>query len=128
LDPIFDKNGKVVGWLRRNGAIADRLGQYRAFVHNGAVYDYHSHFLGGLHDGFFLDRDGKIVAFIPDAKEGPTLPSTGAVPQSPVIGPEPARPSKPLEPRRIPAYSKKWSELNWDDFLTGRHLFIAYRR
>jgi hypothetical protein len=128
LQPVFDKKGKVVGWFRRDGAIADRLGQYRAFVNNGAVFDYHSHFLGGLHDGYFRDRDGKAVAFIAGATDGPPLPHIGALPQSPVIGPEPARPSKPLVPRRIPAYSKKWSELDWDDFLNGRHLFIAYRR
>jgi hypothetical protein len=128
LDPVFDKNGKIVGWFRQDGAIVDRFGQYRAFVSNGGVFDYHNHFLGVLKDGYLRDRDGKAVAFIPGAKDGPPLPRTGAVPALPVIGPEPVRPSKPLVPRRIPAYSKKWSELKWDDFLSGRHIFIAYRR
>jgi hypothetical protein len=128
LEPIFDKNGKVAGWFRGNEAIVDRLGHYRVFVSNGAVFDYHSHFLGRLQDGYFWDRHGKTVAFIRGAKGGPGLPRTGAEPQPPVAGPEPARPTKPLVPRQLPAYSKKWSELNWDDFLGGRHIFIAYRR
>ncbi len=128
MDPVFDKKGKVVGWFRTDGAIVDRFGHYRAFVSNGAVFDYHSHFLGGLQDGYFRDRDGKAVGFLPGAKEGPPLPRTGTVPPPLVTGPEPVRPAKPLVPRRMPAYSKKWSEIDWDDFLSGRHIFIAYRR
>jgi hypothetical protein len=51
LDPIFDKKGKVVGWSRADGAIVDRFGHYRAFVSNGAVFDYHSHLNGPSSNG-----------------------------------------------------------------------------
>jgi hypothetical protein len=128
MGPIFSKDGAVTGWLLPSGGITDADGNYRAFLAGDNIFDYHGHFLGSLHEGYILDRDGKAVAFVPGAKGDPPLPRTDTLPPPPVIGHEPDRPSKPLVPRRIPAYSKRWSELNWDDFLGGRHLFIAYRR
>ena len=106
------KKGKWSAGPRADGAILDRFGHYRAFVSNGAVFDYHSHFLGGLQDGYFRDRDGKAVGFLPGAKDGPPLPRTGTVPPPQVTGSEPVRPAKPLVPLRIPAYSKKWIQLH----------------
>lgn len=126
MDPIYDRNGKVVAWFRRGDTIVDRLGRYRAIVSEGGIFDYHAHFLGQLHGGYLWDRDGKAVAFVNGAADGPVLPPAGAISLPPVAGPEPARPAQPLVADRIPAYSKQWSELNWEDFLRGRHLFIAY--
>jgi hypothetical protein len=128
MEPIFGKGGAVTGWLYPSGGITDARGNQRAFLVGGNIFDFHGHFLGNLHDDYIRDRDGKAVAFLAGAKDGPPLPRMGAIPPPPVIRPEPVRPSKPLVPGRLPAYSKQWSELCWDDFLGGRHLFIAYRR
>jgi hypothetical protein len=126
LDPIFDGSGKVVAWFRRDDTIVDGLGRYRAFVSNGAVFDYHSHFLGRLYAGYIVDRDGKAVAFVMGARDGPALPPAGAIPKPPVVGPEPARPSPPPVAVQVPAYSRDWSDLSWEGFLGGKHKFIAY--
>ncbi len=126
MDPIFDRTGKVIAWFRREDAIVDRLGQYRAFVSNGAVFDYASHFLGRLYAGYLWDRDGRVVAFVLDAREGPGLPPAGAVPPPPVVGPEPARPSPPPVASPIPAYSREWSDLDWEEFLSGKRKHVAY--
>jgi hypothetical protein len=128
MEPIFDKNGNVVGWIVPPDAIVDRQGNYRAIISNGAIFDYKSHYLGRLHDGYLWDQDGNAVASVIGASDGPVLQRKGVIPGPPVITPEPARPSPPPVPERIPAYSKKWSELSWDEFLSGRHVFIAYHR
>jgi hypothetical protein len=120
LDPIFDRTGKVIAWFRREDAIVDRLGQYRAFVSNGAVFDYQSRFLGRLYAGYIWDRDGRAVAFVMGAREGPVLPPTGAIPRPPVVGPEPARPSPQPVANPIAAYSGEWSEVEWEAFLGGK--------
>ncbi len=120
MDPIFDRNGRVVAWFRREDAIVDRLGEYRAVVSDGAVFDYRAHFLGRLSAGYVWDRDGRAVAFVAGAREGPALPPEGAVPPPPIVGPEPARPAPPPVPGRVPAYTREWSDLGWEEFLGGR--------
>jgi hypothetical protein len=127
MEPIFNRDGRVVGWIRPPGAIVDDQGNYRAFISNGAIFDYRSHYLGRLHDGYIWDQDGNAVASIVGASNGPVLPREGVIPRPPAVGPEPARPSPPPVQERIPAYSKRWSEMSWDEFLSGRHIFIAYR-
>jgi hypothetical protein len=122
LDPIFDRSGKVIAWFRREDAIVDRLGQYRAFVSNGAVFDYQSRFLGRLYAGYIWDREGKAVAFVTGAREGPELPPAGAVPRPPVAGPEPKRPSPSPVAEPIAPYSKEWSDLGWEGFLSGKQM------
>jgi len=120
VDPIFNKDGKVVAWFRREDAIVDRLGEYRAVVSNCAVFDYQSHFLGRLYAGYVWDRDGRAVAFVMGAREGPALPPEGAVPPPPIVGPEPVRPAPSPVPGRVPAYTREWSDLGGDEFLGDR--------
>lgn len=127
MEPIFDSDGNVVGWIRPPDTIVDNQGNYRAFVSNGAIFDYKPHYLGRLHDGYIWDQDGNAVASITGATNGPAVERKGVIPRPPDAGPEPSRPSQLPVPERIPAYSKKWSEMSWDEFLTGRHVFIAYR-
>jgi hypothetical protein len=126
MEPIFDRDGNVAGWIHPAGAIVDNQGHYRAFISDGAILDYRAHYLGRLHNGYIWDQDGNAVASIAGASDGPVLPRQGAIPRPPAVGPESARPSPPPVPGRIPAYSKKWSEMSWDEFLSGRQVFIAY--
>ncbi|OPY27429.1 MAG: hypothetical protein A4E28_02024 [Methanocella sp. PtaU1.Bin125] len=127
MEPIFDRDGNVVGWIRPPGTIVDNHGNYRAFISDEAIFDYRTRYLGRLHNGYLWDQDGNAVASIVGASDGPVLERKGIIPQPPVAGPEPARPSPPPVPGQIPAYSKKWSEISWDEFLSGRQVFIAYR-
>jgi hypothetical protein len=120
LDPVFDKNGVVGGWLYHDDTIVDRIGEYRAIVSNGSVFDYQAIFMGTIHDGYIWDRDGNAVGFFVGAVNGPVLPPLGAIPRPPVAGPEPARPSPPPVPDQIPAYSMEWSKMRWPEFLGGR--------
>jgi len=55
--PIFDKSGRCVGWLK-DDVIFDRSGSYRAFVENNGVFTYGGKFLGELEDGYFWDKLG----------------------------------------------------------------------
>jgi hypothetical protein len=128
MEPIFGKDGAVVGWIFPPGGITDTKGNYRAFMVDGTVYDYHGHFLGRLHDGYFWDRDGKAVASIIGASGGPEVTRSGAIPMAPSAGPEPPRPSKLPDVPVYPVYTKKWSETRWGEFLSGKQKFIAYRR
>lgn len=120
MDPVFDRTGKVIAWFRREEAIVDPLGQYRAFISNGAVFDYRAHFPGRLHDG-------NAVASIIGASQGPELKRSGTIPRPPDDGPEPERPARLPDVPRAPAYRNKWSEVTWDEFLSGKQKFIAYR-
>jgi hypothetical protein len=128
MEPIFDKDGAVAGWIVPPGGITDTDGNYRAFMVDGNVFDYQSHFLGRLHDGYFWDRDGDAVASIIGASGGPALRRSGTIPAPPDNRPEPARPLHLPEVPRAPAYRKKWSDVNWDEFLSGKQKFIAYRQ
>ena len=128
MEPIFGKDGVVVGWMVPPDGIADLSGRYVAFVVDGAVFDYRSHYLGRLYDGYVWDRDGNAVASLVGAAGGPPAKRSGTVPPPPPAGPVPPRPKKLPAPPRAPVYTKKWSEMRWDEFLTGRQKFIAYRR
>lgn len=136
MEPIFNKEGSVVGWIVPEGSIVDTDGNYRAFIRDGAVFDYRSHFLGRLHDGYFWDRDGYAVGSILgmskwpkglEAGKGPALAHKGVIPRPPPVAPEPEKPSTPLVSEPMLDYSNHWSDLNWNDFLGGKHKLIAYR-
>jgi hypothetical protein len=97
----------------------DPIGEYRAIIDDEAIFDYQSHFLGMLRGGYVWDRDGRAVAFVLGARNGPVIPRAGAIPRPPVAGPEPVRPSPPPVSKHLPAYSREWSDLSWDEFLSG---------
>lgn len=128
MEPIFDKDGAVIGWIFPPGGITDADGNYQAFMVDGAVFDYHAHFLGRLHDGYFWDRDGDAVASIIGASQGPELKRSGTIPRPPDAGPEPERPSRLPQVPHAPAYREKWSDVKWCEFISGKQKFIASRR
>jgi len=45
MEPIFDRKGKTVGWLK-DEVIYDRANRWRAFIHDGNVFTYQGHHLG----------------------------------------------------------------------------------
>ena len=70
MEPIFDSNGRTVGWLKDN-VIYDRSNRCRAFLSNGAIFTYNGFYIGRLNNGFFRNQSGDAVAFIRGAHSGP---------------------------------------------------------
>ncbi len=117
MDPIFNRDGRMVGWLQ-NRVIYDKSGGYRAFLRKEAVHSFRGNFLGHLDQGYFRDWRGDAVAFLKGAKHGPALPFLET--------------ALPLTQLRIPSFfpmpsyvpvqvmpSFCWSSLDWDSYLVG---------
>ena len=114
MEPVFDKNGRTVGWLKE-AVVHTRDAQPVAFVNDGAVFSYRRAYLGRFDNGFFRDRTGAAVAFTKGAHGGPMLPMTEYPPYPPY---PPYRPYPPIPP--IPPFpTLTWSRHSWNDFLRG---------
>jgi hypothetical protein len=117
MEPIFDRNGRTVGWLHGD-VIYDRSNRARAFVQGGAVYTYHGNYLGRLDRGFFRDRSGHAVASMAGAQGGPLTPPTERPPSPPVPSRAPLQPRPSLAPL-APMPSLSWSGVPWEVYLGG---------
>jgi len=117
MNPIYDKNERTVGWLAEN-VIYDIDDTPRAFIGNGAVFNYEGDYIGMPNSGFFRDKTGDAVAFMEGASGGPLLPvlEVAPVPPVPAIPPVPPIPPTPPVP---PVPSLSWSNLGWEEFLKG---------
>ena len=117
MKPIYDKHGRTVGWLKED-TIYDLNGTPRAYIREGAIFNYSADYIGRLDCGFFRDRDGDAVAFIEGASGGPLPPVPEVPPAPPVLAIPPVPPVPPVPP--IPAISSlSWSNLAWEEFLRG---------
>ena len=116
--PIFDKRGKTVGWLGKN-VVYSLNGNPKAFIEDQAVCAYNGEYLGIFENGFFRDRNGDAVAFIEGAEGGPLTPITEIPPIPPIPAIPPISPIPPIPPIP-PVSSLSWSNLSWDDYLTGK--------
>jgi hypothetical protein len=115
MEPIFDKNGKTVGWLQQD-KIYDTNGNPISFVRNRAVYTYSGRYLGTCVNGFFRDKNGDAVAFIRSAEGGPLKPIPEIPPIPPIPSLAPIPPITPVPP--IPPISSlNWSRLSWVKYL-----------
>ncbi|MFL5489320.1 MAG: 4-fold beta flower protein [Gemmatimonadaceae bacterium] len=115
MEPIFDRNGRAVGWLN-DGIVHEPSGRARAFVDNGAVISYRAQHLGWLDRGYFRDRSGDAVAFVPGASAGPLPPVTAVPPVPPVLSPPPVSPA-PSVGAAPPVPSLRWSSRDWEHYL-----------
>jgi hypothetical protein len=118
VEPIFDRRGRVVAWLR-NDVVFDRGShRYVAFLQGrpGHLFSYDGRYLGRLQRGYVRDRKGDAVAFLQGARGGPVLPvysdsAVRPVPLAPPVAPEPLPAPSPAAPTR------NWSQLSWNQFL-----------
>src|SRR5438105_14839201 len=115
MEPIFDRNGRPVGWLT-NDVVHEHSGRARAFVDNGAVVNYRVQHLGWLDSGYFRDRAGDAVAFLRDASNGPLPPMPSVPPAPPVPTAHPVSPVPAVTPPP-PAPTLNWSNLDWEHYL-----------
>ena len=120
MEPIFDGNGRVCGWLMSE-VVYDLDVQVRAFLSGEAVFSYDCIYLGSFHNGFFRDQYGDAVAFIRGAQGGPVTPLT-ELPAFPSLPPLPPLHGLPPLPPLPPRPSLNWSGLEWEEFLYGSRM------
>ncbi len=128
MDPIFNKNGRTVGWLESEERIIyDLNGNPLAFLDGDDVEEdgqeniinYQGKHKGLLDKGYFRDHSGAVVAFLEDAEnmdsDGPLLPIPDIAPIPPIPAIPPVPPVPPVPP--IPGISLiSWSNINWESF------------
>ncbi len=121
MTPIFDAGCALVGWFDGTHVFGLDL-DWIAFHGQGNVFTstLSTEWLGPLHDGAFLDRQGRPVAWL----EG-TSPQGSLAPAAPLRAMRPLPPKRPLFPR-MPlspaeplAPATGWSALSWLEW-TGR--------
>jgi len=118
MEPIFDRNGRTVGWIHED-VVYSLDGANLAFVFRGALFGFDGRHLGSFHHKFFLDEDGKAVAFVRGATSPivPPLPSAIPVPPKAVTAPTPAKMTTGPVPSMPPVHSLTWSNKPWTVFL-----------
>ena len=89
--PIFNRKGKVVGWLHEKN-IYGPGGKHLAFIKKENVYNHRGEHKGFFLDNFLKDSEGKAVAFIEGATGGPLLPETKKAPIPPLLDKQPKSP------------------------------------
>lgn len=119
MEPIFDRNGKTVGWLRED-VVYSLSGVNLAFLFRGAVFDFQGHHLGSFSHKFFRDEQGKAVAFVRGAI-GVQVPQTASSPPVPAVPstlPSPPRMGAVKIPDIPPVQSLSWSNRVWEQFVS----------
>lgn len=115
MQAIFNRHGYTVGWLSGKD-LYDRKGNFNGFIIRYAVYNSNASYSGTIKQSFFRDMDGRVVAFMGDAKNGPVLPSLKSIPTRPIKKPRPS--SKVAPPPQSPKPPKYgWSKHEWEDFM-----------
>jgi len=115
MEPVFDKSGQVVAWLRGDHLI-DPRGRHVAFLRNNWVLSYRGTYLGRLYSAWFRDLAGAAVGFVRGAPGLPAAPATGDPPPPPNPELPPVPPLVPLPPsatRPMPI----WSRTSWQQFV-----------
>lgn len=118
MNPIYDRKGQVVAWLRNDRDIYQLDGKHAAVIKNGNVYGHRGQHLGIFKKGLFRCHRGGAVAFLKGASGGPMLPlpSISPIPPIPATPPIPAIPSIPPIPA-IPSLG--WSSTAWGQFISA---------
>ncbi|MEL4456940.1 4-fold beta flower protein [Lutimonas vermicola] len=115
MQAIYNRQGQVVAWL--NGKdLYDIKGNFIGFFIGHAVYNSNATYSGILNQSFFRDIDGRVVAFMNGAKNGPALPSLKSKPSRPIKKPRPSTKVAPPPPSPKPP-KFGWSKLQWEDFM-----------
>jgi hypothetical protein len=80
MDAVYDRSGNTVGWMSHN-ELQSLTGHVIGFVRNKTLYSRAGHHVGSLVKGNFIDRRGRVVAWIAGAEGGPEKPSPRSAPQ-----------------------------------------------
>ncbi len=114
MEPIFDRNGKTVGWLQED-VVYDLDGANLAFIFREALFSFDGRHLGSFSHKFFLDEEGKAVAFVRGASGPMVPPLPSAIPVPPKTAAPPPLPSRTTSsvPPMPPVHSLTWSNKPW---------------
>jgi len=120
MTPIFDKNVQLAGWFDGEN-ICDLGLNWVAFLSGDNFFSSKSlGWLGPMHEGSLLDRNGKPVAWLEGASPSGTLrPLTPLQPLRPLTPLQPLRPLNPLQPLRPLDPLGGWSHLEWGQWLNA---------
>ena len=117
LVPIWSAEARLVGWFDGR-YLFSRAMDWIAFVRDHSVFSRANTWLGCLEAGSFLDRKGKVVAWLagasPRTSVRPLRPVPGVLPVAPI---RPILPVSPLPPKRPLTPLSGWSRLTWPDWL-----------
>ena len=115
MDPIYGRNGQVVGWFD-DGELLDLHGRYAAFVNSGSIISYRGNgHIGWFEDGVFWDQNFLAVGMLRNATASLPRPGFGGTPGRPGKAGRPGKPGIPGTPGR-PGRSNSWSNLTWDEW------------
>lgn len=118
MEPFYDREGRVVGWLHPDNIVVDGARQCRAFVQDGDVYNLKGGYLGEFRRGFLWDQSGAAVGFVRDAAGGPPKPPTRLPPLPPLVRIPRVR-LFPSAPAPRVSLCREWSSQTFDAFLGG---------
>lgn len=118
MTPIFDQNTIHVSWFDGEN-IFDLDLNWVAFNSNENIFSSSTlAWLGPLHEGSFLDKQGKAVAWLDGSSPSGTLkPLTPLRPLRPLTPLRPLRPLNPLRPLSPLTPLGGWSRLSWQQWL-----------
>ncbi len=115
MDPIYGRNGQVVGWFD-DGELLDLHGRYAAFINSGSIISYRGNgHIGWFEDGVFWDQHFQAVGMLRNATASIPRPGLGGTPGRPGKAGRPGKPGIPGTPGR-PGRSNSWSNLTWDEW------------
>jgi hypothetical protein len=78
MEPIFNRNSRLVGWLR-DDKIFDNKMKFRAFVRRKGLFALEIGHIDFFMDGIIRDRKAGAVAFLRGNSPGP-MPPTPSTP------------------------------------------------
>jgi len=116
MEPIFDRNGHTVGWLKED-VLRSLNGRTVAFVKNGTVFNTNGRELCKFSGGYFRHR-GDAAAFTRNATGGPLKPIPSIPPIPPIPDITPIRPIFEIPNLSdIPSYS--WTNKSLPEVIPG---------
>lgn len=120
LEPLFNKDCELVGWMRPNQHVFDTGMNWVAYIRNNHAWSAETgNWLGPVNGLLCLDTSGKVVLWNPKEKVLGTSrpPRPARAPRSP-RPPRPPRPARPPRPPRPPIPVGGWSNLSFGSWLS----------
>ncbi len=119
MKAIFDKNNDLVGWLEEESYnVFDSKMVWIGFVKDSYFFDTKASWLGGFVSQNFVDKQGKPVAWIQNAKiQGSSALAVPMLPSIPLRPIKPIQPIRPIRPLRQITPLGGWSMMSWPQYI-----------
>lgn len=119
MEPLFDANCDLVGWIEPGEHIFDTDMNWVAYISNGHAWSSDTgNWLGPVNGFNCLDQEGRVVAWNPiQDVEGSMRPMRPMRPTRPMRPMRPMHPMRPMRPMRPMTPSGGWSQLSWNEWI-----------